>query len=221
MPYLPAHLRTRSRAKTWDQFSEKERRFVDEYCTNGYDTLKAWDAAGYSMKCTPQNRRTNANQVMRRPHIRAEVDRRLHDVIMSNDEALARHSQVGRADVGDCFTDEPLTCPECGHEMEHEGPLRLDMKKVRALGLTSLIKKVTTAKDGRQTVEFYAADDARRDILKAGGAFRTREGEAASTLLSLVAAAAAESKKKAAPIEDAEVVVPYDADDASFEDVDA
>lgn len=176
--------------RPWSMATEKERLFVDHYMTNGYNVADAFDQAGYSQKSRRTARRANAHQVFRRPHVRAEIDRRMRQVVMSEDEALARHSEVGRGDIGDCLVDHEVACPTCGHIIEEAGTLRLDLKLLKQHGLTYLIKKLTPFKDGRVGIELYEADKARQDIMRAHGTFKGAEADAGNTLVGLMAAAA-------------------------------
>jgi len=181
----------KKRVKTWAQATEKERKFVDDYMENGYNVAKAFDNAGYSQVARAHSRRANAHQVFRRDHVKAEIDRRMRLLVMSEDEALARHSEVGRGDIGDCLVDHEIACPKCGCVIEEAGTLRLDLKLLKENGLTYLIKKLTPFKDGRVGIELYEADKARQDIMRAHGTFKGAEADAGNTLVGLMAAAMA------------------------------
>jgi hypothetical protein len=174
--------------KPWIQFTELEKRFVELYMTNGYNPSDAYDGAGYSKKIGRNGRRANAWKVLRRDHIQAEIERRMKVVQMTENEALARHSAVGRGDVGDCLVDDPHYCPHCKEEIADFG-LRLDLKLLKENGLTHLIKKLTPFKDGRIAIELYESDKARQDILKAHGTFRSQFEEQATGFVALAAAA--------------------------------
>lgn len=214
---LPAK-RKKERMKRYDRWTERERKFVKAYLRNGYRELDAWIEAGYSTKCSARNQAANARQILKRPKIKAYIEKRLAEHIMSSDEALARHSDVGRTDVGDCLVDHEVSCPKCGHVIEDAGTLRLDLNLMREKGKTHLIKKLTPFKDGRVAIELYEADVARRDLLKAHGAFRPTAEEQADGLLGLIAAASAvrDRQQNGNPARE-EVDAEWSVDDDDFE----
>lgn len=197
--------------KPYDRWTEKERAFFDAYFANRFDVVKAFRDAGYSQKVGRDGQRASAHQILRRPHIRAAIDERLQDLVMSSNEALARHSEVGRSDISEALVDRQLCCPKCDHEFYAEGEMRIDLKKLKELGLGFLIKEVTVS-GNRQTVKLYTADDARRDIMKAQGAFRSKRDEAEGTLLEVLARAAAAKANQPAP-SNGEVEAEYSIED--------
>lgn len=183
------------KVKPWEHSTKKEQLFVDHYMANGFSAVEAFISAGYSTVSRRPALRANAHQVLRRPHVKAEIDRRMRQLQMTEDEALARHSEVGRADIGECLVDSEIKCPVCGAVIAEEGAMRVDLKKLKQMGLTHLLKRVTTYKDGRTTVDFYESDKARQDLLRASGAFRGKGEETALNLMGLMAEAAAAKRK--------------------------
>lgn len=210
---MPNALVPAGNTKPWEHSTPKEQRFVDAYMVNGFSAADAFIAAGYSTKSRRNALRANAHQVLRRPHVRAEIDRRMRELTMSKDEALARHSAVGRSDIGECLVDHRVSCPSCGHVLEEEGSLRIDLTKLKQMGLTHLVKRITTFRDGRTSVELYESDAARRDILKAHGAFRSGVEADATSLMGLMAAAAAAARSRREDDPD-EIIADYEVDSA-------
>ena len=149
---------------------KKQQIFVDEY-------LKCWNAsesarlAGYSAKTAY----SIGWELLRKPEIKAEIDKRLDEAHMSADEALKLTSDIARGDMAQLM------------DISSVG-FNLDMKRAKELGLTRLIKKVkqktTTylakkeSEEDREVteleVELYDAQAAARDVLKLHGRFTDR-----------------------------------------------
>jgi phage terminase small subunit len=104
--------------------TRKQRVFVAEY-------LKVWNAseaarrAGYSEKTAYSIGWEN----LRKPEIQAEIDRRLEDIHMGANEALAILAEQARGDIGEFF------------DISSVG-FSLDLKEAQEKGITRLIKEI-------------------------------------------------------------------------------
>ena len=83
--------------KPVEEWTDKERLFVEKYFELGLNGAKAARAAGYSAKSA----RNIAYENVTKPHIRAEIERRLRELAMGPDEVLARLADHGRGDMRD------------------------------------------------------------------------------------------------------------------------
>lgn len=83
--------------KSIEEWTDKERLFVEMYFVWNLNGTKAAIAAKYSKKSARQI----ASENLSKPYIRAEIDRRLKLLAMGADEVLARLAQQGRGDMRD------------------------------------------------------------------------------------------------------------------------
>lgn len=144
-----------------DRITKANEVFITEYlkCFNGTEA--------YSRAYPKANRdsaRANAAELLAKPSIKAEVERRLAEIHMTADEALRLMSDIARGDITDFLS--PLG--------------GLDTEKILKSGKGRLIKKIkqrTITKIGKgdkdddveihdTELELYPADAALRDILK-------------------------------------------------------
>ena len=82
------------------EFTGKERAFIWEYITNGYNKTQAAKDAGYdanSDNCFAAIGYEN----FRKPHIKAEIERLISERLMSKEETLQRMSQMARGNLND------------------------------------------------------------------------------------------------------------------------
>jgi phage terminase small subunit len=118
-----------------DPLTPKQRAFVSFYMTNGFNGGQAAIAAGYSEDTAYEI----ASENLRKPLIRDEINRMMRDYVMPPEEILARLTAHARGDLGDIYD---------------ETTGQVSWEKVRARGLTSLVKKIkhttkrTTLPDG-------------------------------------------------------------------------
>ncbi len=97
---------------------------------------------------------------LRKPHIKAEIERRLNEVVMGSNEVLVRLGQMAR---GFDIT-KYITLKETFNVVEREGKfyrefsgyvLKLDMKKLQEDGYSHLIKNIKQNAQGTIDVERY------------------------------------------------------------------
>lgn len=143
-------------------FTAKQRAFIDHYLLtlNGTEAARM---AGY--KGDDNTLGVTAHENLRKPKIKAEIQRRLRELTISADETLARVSKQATGTMGDFLTfvaGQPV----------------LDLDKARRIGKLDLIKKYreteTTrhTKDGdmfitiRREIELYPADGAQDRLMR-------------------------------------------------------
>jgi phage terminase small subunit len=118
--------------KKMDEARRKERVFVDEYlkCWNGAMSARR---AGYSVKSAYQI----AYEILRKPHIKAEIEERMKQSAMSADEVLARLSEHARGNIADLI------------EINDEGFASFDFSTDEAKGKLHLVKKIRSKRTRR------------------------------------------------------------------------
>jgi len=99
--------------------------------------------------------------------VAGEISRRLNESAMKSDEVLARLTSHGRIDMGPYL--DPVICEHCGSVNQ----LRVNWDKLKADGLTHLIKSITPTKYGDK-IEFHDAQSALGMVGKAHGLFKER-----------------------------------------------
>lgn len=147
-----------------NSFTDKQKKFIQAYvqCLNATQAAKD---AGYACKNDPTFAQTGAEN-LRKPYIRAEIDRILKENTISPDELVGRISDHATGSMGDfvTFTDD--------------FGIRLDLEKAEQLGRLHLIKKFKETeskrvdKDGnefislRREVELYDASAAQDKLMR-------------------------------------------------------
>jgi phage terminase small subunit len=198
------------RLKPWDEMTEQQQTFVNEYMRNGHNATQAYKDAGYWCGQSKGAIRVMAHKVRYNQNVAAAIQERMDMLIMTEKEALSRQSEVGRFDVGELLTCDPIECPECGHVIQEEGEWRVDLNLAKELGVTDKIKKISYDRHGRLNVEFRDPDAAQRTMMRAHGAFgRKKEDDGLAGLAALLKAAkanAAEQNNDGPKVEDAEVI---------------
>ena len=101
--------------------SAKQRAFIDEY-------LQCWNASEAARRAGYSERSAGAigHENLKKPEIKAEIERRVADLAMSADEALIRLGEIGRADIGAWLTDDGY----------------IDIAAMKAARATAMIRKV-------------------------------------------------------------------------------
>jgi len=154
--------------------------FISEYlkCFNGTEAY----SRAYP-KAKRDSARANAAELLAKPSIKAEIDRRLAEVHMSADEALKLQADIARGDITEFFT--PYG--------------NLDFEKLRTSGSGRLVKKIkqkTVTKIGKgerdedtevleTEIELYPADAAQERILKISGKYKD-ESEMPTNVIKVV-----------------------------------
>jgi hypothetical protein len=132
--------------------TEKQRAFADFYIIHKNATQAA-RLAGYAGDDNVLARVGWEN--VRKPKIRAYIDRAFRERAMSRDEVLDRLSSIAAGDAGDYLRVD-----------EHDSRIvQMDIGKLVNSGKGYLIKRLSQGKRGT-TVEFYSAHEALRDLAK-------------------------------------------------------
>lgn len=129
--------------------TDKQKAFIDHYIKtlNGLQSAKHAKYKGNDVTLAAV-----AYENLRKPHIRAEIDRRLKELAITDDEILFRLQKQATADIGDALND-------------YGG---IDLDKLREMGATAVIKKFKVTKQGRE-IEFYDAQAALVHLAKLRG----------------------------------------------------
>ena len=140
--------------------TDKQRRFVEEYCVdcNGAGAARR---AGYSGD--NGTLASVAYGLLRKPHVHAAIEERLGELAMTSAEALKRLSDWGRATI------EPFIS---GYNELGE-PI-LDLSTPKAKAHAHLIRGIKYDKSGRLVLELHDAMAATVHIAKAHGMFVNR-----------------------------------------------
>jgi phage terminase small subunit len=122
------------------KFTKKQQVFINEYLLR-FNVTKAAQAAGYSEKTAY----SIGWELLRKPEIKAEIDRRLDEVRLGKPEVLRLLSDIAHGDMGDF-----LAIGSMGFGLDLEG--------AREAGITKLIKKVK-----QKTTTFLAKSESAED----------------------------------------------------------
>jgi phage terminase small subunit len=136
------------KAKNPGGLTPKERKFVREYCTNGFNATKAARAAGYSRKTARQT----GYELKRKPAIAAAINKLLESVQMSDEEIVARLEDIAGATLEDFLV---VDAEEDGTPIRQ----RIDLGRAKAAGKLHLLHKVSETRFGI-AVELRGADKA-------------------------------------------------------------
>lgn len=136
--------------------------------------------------------RIEAHKLRHHPKLAPLIESRLREYYstakMSQDEALARQSDLGRFDLGDILEVQTEDCECCGRKKGH---VFVDIERAQRLGLTRFLKKISYDRTGNQVFEFHDPVAAQDRMLKAAGAYQPKEKIEATTLLGAMLAAKA------------------------------
>lgn len=109
-----------------EELSDQQKVFVEEYLRNGFIALKAARAAGYTSSASPW-------LLMKHPTVRAAIDERIKNMVMSADEVLHRLSEQARGEYGQYIMPDG----------------EIDIERLVADGKGHLIKSIRDAKYGK------------------------------------------------------------------------
>ena len=123
--------------------TDRQKRFVEQYATNGFNATGAAEVAGYQW---PEK---YAYRIIRQPKIKAAIQARFKEHIMSADEVLARLTEQARGDIGNYIDDEG----------------NVDFQKLKEEGKGHLVKSISDSKYGKR-VEFYSSQAAMQLMAK-------------------------------------------------------
>jgi hypothetical protein len=131
------------------KFTAKQQSFIDNYIK----TLNGTEAARRAKyKGDDNTLGVVAHENLRKPKLRAEIDRRLKELAITDDEILFRLQKQATADIGLALND-------------YGG---IDLDKLKEMGATAVIKKFKVTKAGRE-IEFYDAQSALVHLAKLRG----------------------------------------------------
>lgn len=77
------------------KLTRKQQKFIDAYLSNGLNATRAAISVGYSERSA----RSIASENLAKPDIKAEIDRRLNEQAMGEQEVLARLASHARGDM--------------------------------------------------------------------------------------------------------------------------
>lgn len=151
------------------KLTDKQQRFVEEYCVD-FNATQAAKRAGYSVDTSF----SIGSENLRKPLIAAAIKKRLDELAMSADEALKRLGDIARGTVGHFIN------------ANDDGDVYINLGAEDAVDNYNLLRKVkqtktTTKGEGeyereevRTEFELYDAKGAIIDILKMHGKFVDR-----------------------------------------------
>lgn len=135
--------------------TNKQRAFIEAYLACGFNATEAARRAGYSEKTA----RSIGAENLTKPDIVAEISRRMADMAMPADEALARLAEHARGDIRAFVSTDERGIPD-GFSLSADRPLHR-------------VKKVSVTDKG-WSFEMYDAQAAIVNILKVHGKFVDR-----------------------------------------------
>lgn len=175
--------------KTYDQLTPQQREFVDGIVERGLTNVKAYEEAGYYVGPSRNAVHQSAHKIRYNKHVDHAIRERMNKLVMSKEEALARQTAAGRFNIADALEVDALVCPHCEQEIHEEGHARINVKKLKEMGLAHQIKKITYDRNGNQIIEFRDVDQAQDRLLRAHGAYQTQAEQEVGGLASLMAKA--------------------------------
>lgn len=140
------------------RLTPKQVLFVDYYIANGGNGTQAAEDAGY--KGSRETLAAVAYENLNKPHIKAEIERRLSQ-FMTADEVLYRLTEIVNADLGSILDDEG----------------RIDLKKAKRQGKTRFLKvlKLKTGATNEIAFEQYSRMEALELLGKKHGLWVNRQ----------------------------------------------
>lgn len=175
--------------KTYDQLTPQQRKFVDGVVEGGLNNTQAYKEAGYYVGPSRNAVNVSAHKIRYNEHVDHVIRERLNKLVMSKEEALARQTAAGRFDISEALEVDALVCPHCEQEIHEEGHARINVKKLKEMGLAHQIKKISTDRNGNQIIEFRDVDQAQDRILRAQGAYATQAEQEVGGLAALMSKA--------------------------------
>lgn len=136
-------------------WTDKQKRFVEEYCVD-FNATQAAIRAGYSEKTAG----SMGSENLQKPAIKQAIEERLEELAMSAAEATKRLADIARSDISDFFHLE-------------NGVLMVDVEAITEHG--HVIQQIDMDEDGAHKIKLYDAKDALKTILDAHGAFNHKQ----------------------------------------------
>lgn len=149
-------------AKTRGTLTDKQQRFVEEYCTD-FNATQAAIRAGYSQKTA----HSIGHENLSKPEIKAALASRLDELSMTAEEATKRLTDWGRASFG------PFT------RITADGEVLVDLSTAEAQANLHLVKKLKVSEvrlsdelvNVKTEIELHDAKDATIQMAKIRGKF--------------------------------------------------
>lgn len=142
-------------------WTDKQKRFVEEYCVD-FNATQAAIRAGYSEKTAHVAGSRNLSD----SDIKGAIEERLDELAMSAAEATKRMSEIARMDLGEFFT--------IVEDEEGEPHAIVDLVRLVEEGPSHLVKKVYYTKYGPK-IEGYDKQAALKTIMDAHGLFNHKQ----------------------------------------------
>jgi hypothetical protein len=144
---------------------------VQDYILNGFDKRRAYFA---HMKAPEKTKRVAPSNFFARPHIKAEVNRLIRMMSLSDEEVVGHLEKILLVSMDDFITFEPdqiLQSDDGDPEKATviKGRPRIDLKKARARGALKFAAKITEGRDGNITVTLHDKLKALEMLMKARG----------------------------------------------------
>lgn len=95
------------------KFTGKQWLFINHYLSNGFNGIRAAESANYAGDYATLS--SVAYENLKKPHIKAEIERRMKELAMPPDEVMARISDHGRGDIRELIglsTEELIAHPK-------------------------------------------------------------------------------------------------------------
>ena len=152
--------------------TEKQNRFVEEYCVD-FNATQAAVRAGYSKKTAGQI----GYQLLHEPsnaEVQAAIKRRMDELSMSAEEALLGLTEIARSTIADCI------------DVLDDGTWKINLKRAEERGKLHLIHELGVDRSGNPKLKVYDRHAALRDIAKVRGLFVERHehsGEVTSRVI--------------------------------------
>jgi len=140
------------------RLTDKQKAFVENYL----ETLNATEAARRAKyKGSYDTLRAIASQNLTKPAIREVIDRRLREMTMSANEVLFNLSLMAKGVDATEFIElvEMFEVDEDGKSMLTGMSLKVDLEKIRRLGIGHLIKKISQTSNGIM-IEWWSREKA-------------------------------------------------------------
>ncbi len=74
-----------------------QKRFIEEYCSNGYNATQAAISAGYSKKTA----RETGYENLTKPHIKSEINKRLDELTLTAEQLTKRTADIAKGNLSD------------------------------------------------------------------------------------------------------------------------
>ena len=135
--------------KKLKKLNTKQKMWVENYLSNGFNATLAAKEAGYKAKNDGVFRNIGYENVTK-PHIQAVIQERLSEAAMGANEVLARITTMAKGfDIADYIKQIPTyNVDKNGKEWFTGHALKLDLGKLQVDGYSHLIKKIRQTKEG-------------------------------------------------------------------------